>query len=184
MTYHVGTVPGQNPHVNYGPSIHGGPQESRRPEPSEGMVWTGRSTRSDLERRNDYAHARARYVTMQDWERNDLAKNLGTLLGQCEDDVRQRMLWHCFMIHDDYGLRVGEMLGLTVQEVRHLEPLARQQFTDGENQRLKNLGANGDTLDKAAYGQVTGSVENRPATASEVLATMDQPDPRSPLKHG
>ncbi len=178
MAYHVGTAPGLNPHVNYGPSIHGGPQESSRQKPSNGMVWMGRSTRSDLERRNDYAHARARYVTMQDWERDDLVLNMGSNLGKCEDDVQQRMLWHCFMIHDDYGQRVGQALGLTARSVQHLEPLTRQQFTEAENQRLRNLGANGDSLDRAPYGKVTGSVANKAATANEVLATTDQPDPR------
>jgi hypothetical protein len=159
-------------------TIHNGLKESGRPEPSNGPTWTGQSMRSDLERRNDYAYARARYVTMQDWERDDLAKNMGSLLGQCEDDVKQRMLWHLFMLHDDLDLRVRQALGLTSMDVVHLLPLPRQQFTEAETKRLANLGANGDTMDKAPYGKVTGSVENKAATAEEVLSTMDQPEPR------
>ena len=85
MAYHVDVAPGQNPHVNYEPSIHGGLKESSRPEPINGPTLTGRLTREDLERRNDYAQAQGRYVTMQDWERDDLVKNLGDLLGQCEE---------------------------------------------------------------------------------------------------
>ena len=183
MAYQVNTAPGQNPHVNYGPSIHNGLKESSRLEPSNGPVWTGRSMRSDLERRNDYSQTRARYVTMQDWERDDLVKNLGTLLGQCEDDVKQRMLWHCFMVHDDYGHRIGQALGMATQDISHLKPLPCQQFTEAETKRLENLGVNGDTMDKVSYGKVTGSVENEPATAEVVLIMMDQPDPRY-LKNG
>lgn len=183
MAYHVDVAPGQNPHVNYEPSIHGGLKESSRPEPINGPVLTGALTRSDLERRNDYAQARARYVTMQDWERDDLVKNLGDLFGQCESDVKERMLWHLFMVHDDYGYRVGSALGLTAKNVLHLKPLARQVLTEAEAKRLENLGANGDTMDKTPYGKVTGSVQNKPATAEEVLTMMDQPDPRY-LKNG
>ena len=62
-----------------------------------------------LERRNDYVQARGRYCTMMDWERDDLVLNMGTLLGQCERDVQERMLWHLLLVHDDYGTRVGQM---------------------------------------------------------------------------
>jgi catalase len=47
-----------------------------------------------LERRNDYVQARGRYCTMMDWERDDLVLNMGTLLGECERDVQERMVWH------------------------------------------------------------------------------------------
>ena len=120
---------------------------------------------------------------MQDWERDDLVHNLGDLLNQCEQDVKDRMLWHLFLVHDDYGYRVGAALGMTAKDVLRLKPLPRQQFTAAETNRLENLGANGDTLDKAPYGKVTGSVQNKPATAEEVLTMMDQPDPRY-LKNG
>ncbi len=178
MAFNVGTAPGQNPHVNYEPSMHGGLKESTRSEPIYGPTVTGRLIREDLERRNDYAQARARYVTMQDWERDDLVQNMGDLLGQCEQDVKDRMLWHFFLVHDDYGYRVGQALGLTAKDVLKLKPLPRQQLTEAETQRLANLGANGDTLDKSPYGKVTGSVENHRATAEEVLTMADQPDPR------
>ena len=122
-----------------------------------------------LERRNDYVQARARYDTMLDWERNDLVKNMGDLLGQCERDVQERMLWHLFLVHDDYGTRVGQALGLTAQDVNHLPPLASQALTDEEQRRLKSLGSNGDKLDPAPWGQWTSSVPNHQTTAEEVL---------------
>lgn len=55
-----------------------------------------------IERRNDYVHARGRYNTMMDWERDDLVKNIGGALKQCERDVQEWMLWHLFMIHDRF----------------------------------------------------------------------------------
>ena len=169
MATHVDTAAGQNPHVNFEPSIHNGLQVSTRPEPNNPPVLTGQLTRTVLERRNDYVQARARYDTMLDWERNELVKNMGDLLGQCERDVQERMLWHLFLVHDDYGTRVGQALGLTAQDVNHLPPLASQALTDEEQRRLKSLGSNGDKLDPAPWGQWTSSVPNHQTTAEEVL---------------
>ena len=71
------------------------PARSRRGrQPNNPPEVRGRLTQSVIERRNDYVQARARYCTIEDWERDDLVKNLGDLLGQCERDVQERMLWH------------------------------------------------------------------------------------------
>jgi len=172
MSYYRDAAPGQNPHVNFEPSIHRGLEEAQDEAPNNPPEITGRLTRSDLERRNDYLHARGRYCTMMDWERDDLVLNMGNQLSQCERDVQERMLWHFFMIHDDYGQRVGEKLGISADDLRHLQPLPRQVLTDDEKQRLQNLGRNGDTIDNTVWGQWTSSVENHRATAEEVLGGM------------
>jgi catalase len=169
MSYGRDIAPGQNPHVNYEPSIHNGLQESGRDAPNNPPEIRGRLTRSVLERRNDYVQARGRYCTIMDWERDDLVLNMGTLLAQCERDVQERMVWHFLLVHDDYGTRVGEMLGITAADVKHLGPLPKQMLTDEDQRRLENLGANGDVIDPAVWGQWTSSVKNRQATAEEVL---------------
>ena len=125
-----------------------------------------------IERRNDYVQARGRYCTMMDWERDDLVKNMGDLLGQCERDVQERMLWHLLLVHDDYGTRVGKTIGLAADDVRHLEPLPKQVLTDEDKRRLQNLGNNGDKIDPTVWGQWTSSVKNREARAEEVLEGM------------
>ena len=125
-----------------------------------------------LERRNDYVQPRGRYCTMMDWERDDLVLNMGTLLGQCERDVQERMLWHLFLVHDDYGSRVAGMLGMTADDVKHLQPLPKQVLTDEDQRRLKTLGKNGDKIDPTVWGQWTSSVKNRKATAGEVLGGL------------
>ncbi|GGI05637.1 catalase [Egicoccus halophilus] len=170
MSYGVDLAPGQNPHVNFEPSLHDGLQESPREEPNDAPEVTGRLTRSVLERRNDYWQARGRYVTMQDWERDDLVENLGDLLGDCERDVQERMLWHLFLIHDDYGTRVGEAIGLSADDVRDLEPLPGQVLTDADQQRVAALGKNGDDFTAEPFGTHTSSVTNYRASAEEVLS--------------
>ncbi len=180
MAYKVDVAPGQNPHVNYEPSIHGGLQESKADAPIHQPEIHGKLTRSVIDRRNDYAQARARYVTMNDWERDDLVLNMGNLLGDCERDVQERMLWHFFLVHDDYGYRVGQALGMNAKDVLRLKPLAKQVLTDEDQKRLENLGSNGDHMDKSKYGKHTGSVEVHQARAEDLLMMAKQPDPRYP----
>ncbi len=125
-----------------------------------------------IERRNDYVQARGRYCTMMDWERDDLVFNMGDLLSQCERDVKERMLWHLFLVHDDYGTRVAHKLGMTADNVKHLQPLPKQVLTDEDQKRLQSLGRNGDKIDPTVWGQWTSSVTNRQVTADEVLSGL------------
>ena len=168
-SFYRDTAPGQNPHINFEPSLHNGLHEAPDAGPNNPPEVRGRLMRSVLERRNDYAQARARYCTMMDWEREDLCHNIGSNLAACERDVQERMLWHLFMIHDDYGNRVGSMIGLGADDVRALGPLSTQVLTDAEKARMEKLGDNGDRIDPEVWGQWTSSVENHQATAEEVL---------------
>jgi catalase len=171
MSYGVDLAPGQNPHVNYEPSIHDGLVESER-MPNNPPEIRGRLQMTVIDRRNDYVQARARYCTIEDWEREDLCFNLGNLLSNCQRDVQERMLWHLFLVHDDYGTRVGKMLRMSAEDVRQLAPLQGQVLTAEDKQRLQNLGNNGDTINPQAWGKWTASVPNHRATAEEVLGGM------------
>ncbi|WP_432506822.1 catalase [Kineococcus arenarius] len=135
---------GSNPHVNYEPSITGGLQEATYPTHDEqGPVITGRLTRKRIPRTNDYKQAGERYLLSQQWEKDDLVKNLVDALKQCNREIQERMVWHFLMCEDEYGLRVGEGLGITPDDVRHLPPLASQTLSEEEQARLANLGKNG-----------------------------------------
>jgi catalase len=171
MSYDVDLASGQNRHINFEPSIHGGLRESAR-LPNNPPELHGRLTQSVIERRNDYVQPRARYCTMLDWERDDLVRNLATLLGQCERDVQERMVWHLLLVHDDYGRRVGDALGIKPEDVKALGPLEGQVLTEAEQGRLRRLGSNGDRLDAAAWGRWTSSVPDREAKAEDVLRGM------------
>jgi catalase len=171
MSYGVDLAPGQNPHVNFEPSIHNGLHEAEK-KPNNPPEVHGRLTQSVIERRNDYVQARGRYCTMMDWERDDLVRNLGDLLAQCERDVQERMIWHLLLVHDDYGTRVGKAIGIAAADVRRLEPLPGQVLTTADQARLQRLGNNGDRIDPQAWGTWTSSVPNYQASADEVLAGM------------
>ncbi|MGW5055616.1 catalase [Actinokineospora sp. NPDC004072] len=143
MTYHVDRA-GENPHVNYEPSITGGLREAQYPTHDEqGPVIEGRLTRQRIPRTNDYLQAGQRYLLMEQWERDDLVRNLANQLKQCDRPIQERMVWHFLLVEDDLGLRVGDELGIAPRDVAHLEPLASQDLTDDDLKRLEHLGQNG-----------------------------------------
>jgi catalase len=143
MTYHVDGA-GENPHVNYEPSITGGLREAEYPTHDEqGPEITGRLTRKRIPRTDDYTQAGQRYLLLEDWERDDLVQNLVGLISQAARPVQERMLWHFYLVEDELGARVGEGLGITLDEVKDLPPLASQTLSEAELDRLANLGRNG-----------------------------------------
>jgi catalase len=135
---------GANPHVNYEPSITGGLREATYPtHDDQGPEITGRLTRKRIPRTNDYQQAGERYLLSDQWEKDDLVRNLVGALTQCDRPIQERMVWHFLMCEDELGLRVGEGLGITPDDVRHLPPLQSQTLTEDELARLSNLGKNG-----------------------------------------
>jgi catalase len=144
MAYGVDLAPGQNPHVNYEPSILGGLREGTYPTHDEqGPVITGRVTRKRIPRTNDYKQAGERYLLSEQWEKDDLVANLVGALQQCRREIQERMVWHFFMAEDEWGQRVGDALGISADDVRGLRPLQTQTLTEEEQQRAANLGKNG-----------------------------------------
>ena len=136
--------PGENPHVNYEPSITGGLREAQAPTHDEqGPVIEGRLTRKRIPRTQDYRQAGERYLLSEQWEKDDLVLNLVTLLGQCDRPIQERMVWHLLLCEDELGLRVGDGLGISPDDVRSLPPLASQTLSEEDERRLANLGANG-----------------------------------------
>jgi catalase len=106
---------GANPHVNYEPSITGGLREAAAPTADEyGPEF-----------------------------KDDLVENFVTNISEATREVQERMVWHFLMCDDELGLRVGEGLGISSDDVRHLEPLKSQTLSDEEEQRRANLGKNG-----------------------------------------
>jgi len=144
MAYAVDLGAGQNPHVNYEPSILGGLREAEYPTHDEqGPEITGRLTRKRIPRTDDYTQAGQRYLLSEQWEKDDLVANLIDGLSQCDRPIQERMVWHLFMAEDELGQRVGDGLGISADDVRGLPPLQTQTLTEAELQRAANLGKNG-----------------------------------------
>ncbi|MFD4170734.1 catalase [Streptomyces albidoflavus] len=134
---------GENPEVNYEPSIMGGLREADYPtRDEEGPVLQGRLTRARIPRTNDYLQAGQRFQLMEEWEQDDLVKNFTDLFAQCTRPVQERMIWHCLMADNELGLRVGEGIGIAPSDVAHMPPLPGQTLTEEDRVRLGRLGDN------------------------------------------
>jgi catalase len=130
-------------HINYEPSSLGGLQEAPRPA-TEYRQWVeGHLGRYQTSRTlDDYRQAGERWRTFEDWERDELVKNLGDDLRQCPEQIAQRMVWHFWHCDEDYGRRVAEAAGIDLEQARALAPLpgkpapnqhrAVPTYTDGE----------------------------------------------------
>ncbi len=143
MAYYVDEG-GENPHVNYEPSITGGLREDQAPYPDEiGPEITGRVTRQRIPLTADYKQAGERYLLSQPWEQDDLVANLVDALSQCDRAIQERMVWHWYLAEDELGQRVGDGIGISLDEIKGLKPLQSQTLTEEDEQRLANLGHNG-----------------------------------------
>ena len=86
--------------------------------PSRARRSAGALTRARIPRTDDYRQAGERYQLSEQWEKDDLVGNLGTLLGECDRPIQERMVWHLLLCDDELGQRVGEGLGITADDVR------------------------------------------------------------------
>jgi catalase len=135
---------GENPHINYEPTIRGGLREATAPAAdSYGPVFEGRVTRKRISRENNYKQAGERYLLSEQWEKDDFVANLVDALTECDRAIQERMVWHMYMCEDEMGERVGEGIGISLEEIKDLPPLQSATLSQEEEQRRQNLGHNG-----------------------------------------
>ncbi len=101
---------GQNPHVNYEPSNMGGLKEAQPAGMPHMPQYTGRLTREKIDRQNNFKQAGERYRTHEDWEREDLIKNIVANLSGAVPVVQEKMIDLFTQCDADYGRRVAEGL--------------------------------------------------------------------------
>jgi catalase len=143
MAYNVDNG-GEDPSINYEPSIRGGLREAQYPTHDEqGPEIVGRVTRKRIPRTNDYQQAGERYQLSEQWEKDELIANWVGNLSQCDRPIQERIVWHLLLCDDEYGQRVGDGLGISVDDVKGLPPLQSQTLSEPELERLRNLGNNG-----------------------------------------
>jgi catalase len=134
---------GADPSINYEPSLRAGLAEAPKPAHDEqGPEIRGRVTRKPIARTQEYKQAGERYLLSEQWEKDDLVENLTGLLGQCDRAIQERMVWHLFLVENELGQRIGDGLGISADDVRHLQPLPAHPLSEDDLQRLANLGNN------------------------------------------
>lgn len=110
MTYYVDHGKTQNPHVNYEPSSLGGLKESKRAGKDHTPRYEANLVREKIERTNDFKQAGERFRAFEDWERDDLIKNLVNTLAPAQPHIREKMIELFTQCDAEYGRRVAEGL--------------------------------------------------------------------------
>ena len=113
MAYHVDGH-GANPHVNYEPASLGGLRGADASYREYRPYVAGQAMKATIDRQNNYQQAGERYHTIAQWERDDLITNLVDNLRQCDTHIQERMVWHFLQCDPEYGTRVAQGLGITL----------------------------------------------------------------------
>ena len=109
---------GANPHVNYEPASLGGLRGADASYREYRPYVAGQALKATSDRQNNYQQAGERYRTIAQWERDDLITNLVDNLRQCDTHIQERMVWHFLQCDPEYGTRVAQGLGITLDTTR------------------------------------------------------------------
>jgi len=129
MQFKVDLAPGQNPHINYEPSMLGGLKEAEQPGKEYTPHIEGHLVRQSIDRRNDTGQAGDTFRKFEEWEKAELISNLVNDLSRCDKRIRDRMLELAEDADEEYGRRLREGLAQAPQGGSSRRPLGNK---DGE----------------------------------------------------
>lgn len=134
MDVHRPDEAGGNPHVNYEPSMIGGLQEAEKTEHiKHEPQYNAKATSAPIDRENNYGQAGETYRSFEDWEREELIKNLSAALSICDSRIQEAMIYHFTQADEDYGRRVKEGIQRKMKEMEEMKKQEEQQSSPGAN---------------------------------------------------
>ncbi|MBM7566699.1 catalase [Paenibacillus sacheonensis] len=120
MAIIVDRASGQNPHVNYEPSLLGGLKEAPAGGKDHQPSYDAKLVRQKLERSNDFKQAGETYRKFEDWEREELIANLADALKVCQPQIQETMIGYFTQADPDYGKRVADSLAKASVDSSHI----------------------------------------------------------------
>lgn len=133
MAYNQGGVK-NNPHVNYEPSTLGGFKEAPAQGAEYSPLYHAALVRQKIDRQNNFKQAGETYRNFEDWERDELIKNLVNTLATANNDIQSRMIDMFTQCDADYGRRVAEGLSTTTVDASNKGPLGTTQSHEAVEQ--------------------------------------------------
>jgi catalase len=127
MQYKVDLAPGQNPHINYEPSILGGLQEAEQSGKEYTPYIEGHLVRESIDRRNDTKQAGETYRRFADWEKDELINNLVNDLSRCDKRIQEKMIALAEEADEEYGRRLREGLANASKTGSSMIPLGNSE---------------------------------------------------------
>nr|WP_085522336.1 catalase [Tuberibacillus sp. Marseille-P3662] len=110
MSYYTDKAEGQNPHINYEPSSLNGLEETSRSREEYTPHIEGNLVHESIDRADNYKQAGDTYRALDDFEKNELIKNLVNGLSQSHTRIQEQMIDHLTQCDKEYGRRVAEGL--------------------------------------------------------------------------
>ncbi len=112
---------GDNPHINYEPSMLGGFEEVGEASPAPHQpTYNAAAMSAPIDRPNNYGQAGHTYRSLEDWERDELIKNLSEALAACNKRIQDAMVNHFTQADEDYGRRVKEGIEKRTKELNEM----------------------------------------------------------------
>lgn len=111
-----------DPHINYEPSMLGGYEEgSENIHPPHRPTYHAAAMSAPIDRPNNYGQAGHTYRSFEDWERDELIKNLSEALALCDRKIQDAMIHHFSQADEEYGRRVKEGIEKTMKAIQETE---------------------------------------------------------------
>lgn len=110
MLYKRDLAPGQNPHINYEPSMLGGLHEAKQNAKEYTPFIEGNLVHESIDRQSNTKQAGETYRNFEDWEKDELLENLIGDLSSCDEKIQKAMIALAEEADDNYGRRLKEGL--------------------------------------------------------------------------
>lgn len=123
MQYKLDRAPGQNPHINYEPSILGGLKEATQDGIEHTPYIEGKLVRESIDRQSNTKQAGDTYRNFEEWERADLISNLVSDLSNCDPRIQVKMIALADEADEEYGRRLREGLAQATTKGSSQKPL-------------------------------------------------------------
>lgn len=129
MRYETDRAPSQNPHINYEPSSLNGLKEAQQTGKEYTPKVEGNLVRESIARNDNTKQAGETYRSFDDWEKNELIKNLVGDISQCKQVIQDKMIALAEAADEEYGRRLREGIAQAVKDGSSKNPLGN---TDSE----------------------------------------------------
>lgn len=112
----------EDPHINYEPSMLGGYEEAGEDtRPRHRPTYNAAAMSAPIDRPNNYGQAGHTYRSFEDWERDELIKNLAEALAVCNPKIQHAMIEHFTQADEEYGRRVQDHMEKVIKEIKDKE---------------------------------------------------------------
>ncbi|XKE80806.1 catalase [Oceanobacillus kapialis] len=137
LRHHDDKAPGQNPHVNYEPSVLGGLQEAEQTGKEYTPKVEGNLVRQSIDRNDNTKQAGETYRQFKDWEKDELIGNLVGDLSQCDQRIQDKMVALAEEADEEYGRRLREGLATAKKDGSSMNPLGNKDSEKAPEQAVE-----------------------------------------------